>query len=79
MKIDGLANLHPDHRRVLRDQLTSRQLEVANLDCAGMSERRIAAELLLSRSTIRSHHEAIEERLADHHDARHAYLALRQR
>jgi len=53
-------------RRHRPDILTTRESEVLALTAAGLTNAEIAAKLVLSRSTVRTHLEHIYERTGTH-------------
>jgi DNA-binding NarL/FixJ family response regulator len=53
-------------REAKRESLTARELEVLRLMAGGMSSRKIAAQLGISYTTVRTHIRAIDAKLGAH-------------
>jgi len=77
--IDRLRRVRADNAglRPVRSALSAREWEVLDLLCAGLATREIAAELQLSRETVRSHVEHILCKL--HVTSREAAVARARR
>ena len=60
------TTVHGEHLRPVRSPLTARQWEVLDLICDGSTNDEIAAILVISPDTVRSHLKAIFRRLNVH-------------
>jgi NarL family two-component system response regulator LiaR len=76
MLLDELAR--PSDRPPTPDPLTERELEVLRLIAVGMGNRQIAAELVLTESTVRNHVSAILAKLHLANRTQAALYALRK-
>ena len=79
--IDVLRNTAEDGRgmRPVKSPLTTREWEVLDLICAGLSTREISATLFLSEDTVYSHTKSILRKLGVHSRAEAAQAAGRLR